>query len=56
MEKILVIGGTGNIGLPTIKYLVKQNNVEVVAGVYDIELEKDKLSNFPDIELKKFDF
>lgn len=53
-DKILVIGGTGNIGLPLIKELI-QKDCNVVAGVHNIKRGKQELADIP-VEIRKFDF
>lgn len=55
MERILVIGGTGNIGFPLIEGLVSKN-IEVVAGVLHPEKAKAKFSELPQVETVQFDF
>ena len=42
MEKILITGATGNVGLSTLKLLENRNypGIEVVAAVRDIERAK----------------
>jgi len=55
MEKILVIGGTGNIGFPLIEYL-DARNIQVVAGVHNIAKAHDKFQSFKNISVCHFDF
>lgn len=56
MEKILVIGGTGNIGFPLIKELSKNKNIQVIAGIFHPESATTRFANFANVELIKFDF
>ena len=56
MEKILVIGGNGNIGFPLIQYLSQQDQVQIVAGVHNLEKDTPKFESIPDLELRHFDF
>jgi len=55
MEKILVIGGTGNIGFPLIQYL-DSKDVEVTAGVHNMEKAKDEFKSFKHVNVCHFDF
>jgi len=54
-DKILVIGGTGNIGWPVIEYL-NQKHVKVVAGTHNIDKATVKLGDLDNLEIKYFDF
>lgn len=54
-DKILVIGGTGNIGWPVIEYL-NQKHVRVVAGTHNIDKATVKLGDLDNLEIKYFDF
>ncbi|XUP01160.1 hypothetical protein AGMB00912_02769 [Lactiplantibacillus argentoratensis] len=54
--KILVIGGTGNIGLPLIQYLDQQVGVQVVAGAHNLHKDEQLLAAYPDVEIRRFDF
>ena len=54
--KILVIGGTGNIGLPLIQYLDQQVGVQVVAGAHNLHKDKQLLTAYPNVETRRFDF
>lgn len=56
MEKILVLGGTGNIGFPLIKELSKNNNVEIIAGAHHPETETSQFENMQNVTAVKFDF
>ncbi|HIY93451.1 NmrA family NAD(P)-binding protein [Companilactobacillus sp. HBUAS56275] len=56
MEKILVIGGNGNIGFPLIKYLCATQKVEVVAGVHNLAKDLPKFDGLPNLEIEHFDF
>lgn len=55
MEKILIIGGTGNIGFPIMQYLIK-HNVQVVVGVRSLQKSEEIFKNYPNVELVLFDF
>lgn len=55
MEKFLVIGGTGNIGFPLIKYL-SENGVQVVDGSHNLNHARDKFKGMDNVEIKHFDF
>jgi Nucleoside-diphosphate-sugar epimerases len=52
--KILVIGGTGNIGLPLIQYLDQQVGVQVVAGAHNLHKDEQLLAAYPDVEIRRF--
>ncbi|WP_338215771.1 SDR family oxidoreductase [Companilactobacillus muriivasis] len=54
-DKILVIGGTGNIGYPLIKYL-NQQNVQAVAGTHNLQKAQAKFEGLNNVEIKHFDF
>ena len=54
--KILVIGGTGNIGLPLIQYLDQQVGVQVVAGAHNLHKDEQLLAAYPNVEIRRFDF
>lgn len=55
MEKILVIGGTGNIGFPLIQYL-QDKDVAIVAGTHNPKHAQQKFQGMGNIELCHFDF
>lgn len=54
-DKILVIGGTGNIGWPLIQYL-SHKSVKIVAGVHNISKAINKFQGLDNVEIKPFDF
>lgn len=54
-DKILVIGGTGNIGQPLIQYLNHQN-VAVVAGAHNVAKATQDFQGINNVEIKHFDF
>jgi len=54
-DKILVIGGTGNIGWPLIEYLNKQN-VQIVAGTHNVAKATPKFQDLENVEVKHFNF
>lgn len=56
MNKILVIGATGNIGMPLIEYLVANSQVSIVAGVHNVERGKHIFAKYPQVMVKYFDF
>ncbi|GAX03431.1 NmrA family transcriptional regulator [Secundilactobacillus pentosiphilus] len=53
MDKILVLGSTGNIGWPIVKQLAASDDVAVVAGIYHAESVKMKQLG---VETRHFDF
>ena len=56
MTNVLITGATGNIGLSAINALSKmQHKLNIVAGVRDIEIDKDRLKGHK-INIVKFDF
>lgn len=55
MEKILVLGGTGNIGFPLVKALA-QKSVTITVGVRNPEKDRKKFTDFSNVTVKKFDF
>jgi uncharacterized protein YbjT (DUF2867 family) len=57
MDKILVTGATGNVGLSTVRFLLdqKKQDFEVVAAVRNIE-KAQKLGGFEGAHLVKFNF
>ncbi|MFL2028268.1 SDR family oxidoreductase [Loigolactobacillus zhaoyuanensis] len=56
MEKILVLGGTGNIGFSLISELAKNKGVEIIAGVHHPESEATKFQQFENVTVIQFDF
>lgn len=53
---ILITGATGNVGLSVLNHLPNQfNDLKVIAGVRNIEKNKDKLQDF-NVSLVRFDF
>lgn len=55
MEKLLVLGGTGNIGFPLIEILAEKA-VTIVAGTRTPEKVAGDFKKFPTVEVKPFDF
>ena len=54
--KILITGATGNVGIAVIKSLSKtQHTLQVVAGVKDLESDKEKLADYK-VGFVAFDF
>jgi len=57
MKQILVTGATGNIGSEVIHYLNDQSSdYRVIAAVRDLESSKEKLSKYPSLSFRHFDF
>ena len=57
MQKILVTGATGNIGMEVISWLYKTpTNHKVTAGVRNPEKAKSTFSEYPHLEYTQFDF
>lgn len=57
MDRILITGATGNIGLEILDYLAEFNSAnQIVAGVRDIERAKKIIPNSNKIEFVQFDF
>lgn len=56
MQRILLTGATGNVGMEVIKSLCALDPpLEIVAGIRDVEQDKEKLLPYK-VSLKKFDF
>ena len=57
MQKILVTGATGNIGMEVISWLYKlPTNYKVTAGVRNPDKAKSTFSEYPHLEYTQFDF
>lgn len=56
MERILIIGGTGNIGYPLIEMLANREDIELIAGVRDVAKSQSKFTDFKNVKLVSFDF
>src|SRR6056297_3087260 len=57
MQRVLIIGATGNVGLGMIKHLTRlQLPVRIVAGVRDVEKARQVFKDFPELEFVRFDF
>lgn len=57
MDRILITGATGNIGLEVINYLTElKSSNEIIAGVRNIEKSKQLISGKNRIEFVEFDF
>ncbi len=57
MKKILITGATGNIGMDVIKHLFMQKtDLQIIAGVRNIEKAKLLFKNYPNLEYSHFDF
>ena len=57
MNRILITGATGNIGLEVIHYLCKlDQKSEIIAGVRDVERAKNKLPRFLNLTSRQFNF
>ena len=55
LTNILVIGATGNIGLPLIQALTKRADVQLFAAVHSPAHARATLQDLP-VQLRKFDF
>ncbi len=56
-KKILITGATGNIGTEVVQSLCALGpNSEIIAAVRNIDNAKDKLSKYPNLTFRKFDF
>src|SRR5665647_506467 len=57
MDKILITGATGNVGLSTVRYLLsqKEQNYQVVAAVRGIERAR-KIEGLEQAQLVNFEF
>lgn len=58
MRKILITGATGNIGKSVIRYLLlfSQKDTTVIAGLFNLDIEKKKLKEFKGLGFAKIDF
>lgn len=56
MERILIIGGTGNIGFPLIESLSQNKDILMTAGVHNLSVAEKKLKNIENVTIKPFDF
>lgn len=56
MERILIVGGTGNIGFPLIESLSKNKNILMTAGVHNVLTAQEKLSSIDNVTITPFDF
>jgi len=57
MERILITGATGNIGMETIRFLYENDsNNQIIAGVREIGRAKQILSKYSKLEFVTFDF
>ncbi len=56
MTKILVLGGTGNIGFPLINELAQHQEIQIIAGVHHPETEAAKFAAFKNVAVVRFDF
>jgi len=57
MNKILITGATGNIGIELIRFLSKiETSNQIVAGVRNIEKAKKTFTNVPELAYVHFDF
>ncbi|GAY73840.1 hypothetical protein NBRC111893_1986 [Lentilactobacillus kosonis] len=54
MERILIIGGTGNIGYPLIEMLANREDIELIAGVRDVAKSQSKFTDFKNVKLVSF--
>lgn len=57
MKRVLITGATGNIGTELINSLYEINSdVEVIAAVRNLENEKTKFPEFPNLKFRELDF
>lgn len=56
MEKILIIGGTGNIGFPLIEALSSNKDISITAGVHNVSKGAKTFAPFDNISVVHFDF
>ncbi len=57
MQRVLITGATGNVGLSVIRYLTRlQLPVRIVVGVRDLEKARPIFKDYPDLEFVHFDF
>jgi len=57
MNRILITGATGNIGMEVVHYLYElENESEIIVAVRNIEGAKNKFPNCPELALRRFDF
>jgi len=57
MERILITGAKGNVGIEVIRFLYKINSkYSIVAGVRNFETARQTLCEFPKLEFVEFDF
>ena len=57
MNKILITGATGNIGIELIRFSSKiETSNQIVAGVRNIEKAKKTFTNVPELAYVHFDF
>lgn len=55
MEKILVLGATGNIGRPLVKYL-QQQNIPIIIGTHNSNHAQQAFPDATNLEFRHFDF
>jgi uncharacterized protein YbjT (DUF2867 family) len=57
MKKVLITGATGNVGESVIHHLAqKQSEIEIYAGVRNVDRAKRKFLAYPELKYKVFDF
>lgn len=56
-KQILITGATGNVGYETIRGLVHlESKHKIIAGDYNVDRARDKLSEFENLEFRQIDF
>lgn len=55
-QTILVLGATGNIGLPLIQELSKNPEIQLIAGLRNVSKDQATFANEPKVLLRYFDF
>lgn len=57
MKRILITGGTGNIGTEVVQHLCElENESEIIVAVRDVESARKKFQNLSSLSFRSFDF